>query len=279
MTTVSIRFLTLTLLAAPLCLLGCGSSDTGGSPAAGGTIGMGGTSAHGGTTGSGGTSATGGASKTGGATASGGSINSGGTSATGGASKTGGATGSGGSATGGTTGGTNCTIDTSTVTAANYPKGLTLTKACSPYMLDEIHVNDGGVLTIEAGATLKFSSNTAIYVGETGTGKLLANGTTKDPITMTTQSESPDDEGWYGLEFFQGATGSKVAYTTMLYAGGNFDAAIVGEAGMPKNSVTLDHVAINNLIDSTAATGIQVADSTSSFVVTSCTLDGAPYTP
>jgi hypothetical protein len=146
-------------------------------------------------------------------------------------------------------------------------------------MVDEIHVRDGGVLTIEAGATLKFSANTAIYVGESGSGKLVAKGTAQDPITLTSQSGLSTDEGWYGLEFLQGtASGSQVGYTTIEYAGGNFDAAIVGESGMPKNSVTLDHVAINNLIDSSSA-GIQVIDSTSSFVVTNCTLDGAPYTP
>jgi hypothetical protein len=141
-------------------------------------------------------------------------------------------------------------------------------------MVDSLTVHDGGVLTIEAGATLKFSFNTTIFVGQTGTGKLLAKGTATDPITLTSQTGSPDDEGWYGLEFFQGSTGSQVLYTTIEYAGGNFDAAIVGETGMPKNGVTLDHVAIN----SSMSEAIQV-DPASSFVVTNCTVDGAPYTP
>jgi hypothetical protein len=191
-----------------------------------------------------------------------------GSSGTGGAGGSGGVSGTGGA---GGSGGASCTIQSSTVTAAIYPSGLTLTKACSPYKVDEIYVKDGGVLTIEAGATLQFSPNTAIYVGQSGTGKLVAKGTAQLPITLTAQDPSTSGEGWYGLEFYQGtASGSVVSYTTIDYAGGNLDAAIVGEAGMPKNVVTLDHVTINNSFSD----AIQVVDSNSSFVVTSCIMDG-----
>jgi len=50
-------------------------------------------------------------------------------------------------------------VDNWTVTAAPIQR-LTLTSKCSPYTVDSITVEDGGVLTIEAGATLKFSDNT-----------------------------------------------------------------------------------------------------------------------
>jgi hypothetical protein len=157
------------------------------------------------------------------------------------------------------------------VTAAIYPSGLTLTKACSPYKVDEIYVKDGGVLTIEAGATLQFSPNTAIYVGQTGTGKLVAKGTAQSPITLTAQDPSTTGEGWYGLEFFQGTVSTSiVSYTTIDYAGGNYDAAIMGETGMPKNAATLDHVTINNSFSG----AIQVTDATSSFVISNCIMDG-----
>jgi hypothetical protein len=157
------------------------------------------------------------------------------------------------------------------VTAAIYPSGLTLTKACSPYKVDEIYVKDGGVLTIEAGATLQFSPNTAIYVGQTGTGKLVAKGIAQSPITLTAQDPSTTGEGWYGLEFFQGTVSTSiVSYTTIDYAGGNYDAAIMGETGMPKNAATLDHVTINNSFSG----AIQVTDATSSFVISNCIMDG-----
>ena len=95
--------------------------------------------------------------------------------------------GGGGSAAGGSTGSGSCIIDNSIITAAAYPSGLTLTSKCSPYTVDDITVKDGGVLTIEAGVTLKFSDNTVIRVGETGSGKLLINGTAQNPVTLTTQ--------------------------------------------------------------------------------------------
>jgi hypothetical protein len=41
---------------------------------------------------------------------------------------------------------------------------------------------------------------------------------------------------------------------------------------MPKNAVTLDHITINN----SNSGGIQVVDSTSSFIVTNCTMDTGP---
>jgi hypothetical protein len=167
------------------------------------------------------------------------------------------------------------------VTAAKYPKGLTLTKACSPYKdLDFITVDEDGVLTIEGGTTLQFAFNTAIQVGQTGKGKLLVNGTAQAPVTMTSTDMKADGEGWYGIQFYAGTvTGSLVSYTTIDYAGGNLDAAIFGEPDMPKNSVTLDHVTINFLVDP-CATPVAVSDPTAtSFTIKTCTADGKPCPP
>ena len=263
------RFLTLALVAAPLCFLGCGSSTSTTAGATGGASGHGGASGNGGSSGHGGSSGSGGSSSSGGASGSGGSSSSGGTSGSGGASGNGGSSGTGG------TSGTSCAIPTPNVTAANYPNGLTLTKACSPYLVDDIYVQDGGVLTIEAGATLKFSDNTTIFVGQSGTGKLVAKGTAQAQITLTSQYDPPSAGDWYGIEFSQGTdTASQISYTAIDYAGGNGDAAIAGESGMPTKAATIDHVAINN----SAAGGILVTD-TGSFTVTNCTMDGQPYTP
>ena len=199
----------------------------------------------------------------------------------GGAKGTGGAGGGGGTGGGGTGGSTStgtmgCTPALGHVTSALYPSGVTLTQACSPYSVGAIMVHDGGVLTIEAGVTLKFGFNSVVAVGASGSGKLVIQGTATAPVTLTSQTASTADEGWYGLQFYSGTvTGSQVAYTTIAYAGGNFDAAIVGESGMPKNSVTLDHVAI----DHGNSGSILVTDASSGFVVNSCTVDGSAYTP
>jgi hypothetical protein len=306
-TTRSNRFLSWSLLVAPLYLLACSSSDSATGSASGGTSGglgsggatgsggksgsggsgTGGAPASGGAPGTGGASATGGASGTGGkpgtggTTGSGGVTGSGGATSTGGKSATGGSTSMGGSTSAGGASGSSCAFPGGEVTAALYPKGLTLTKACSPYKLGDITVHEGGVLTIEAGATLEFDLNTAIMVGDNtdgSSGKLIAIGTAQSMITMTSQTMVTTDEGWYGLQFFAGtAAGSEISYATISYAGGNCDAAIVGEPGLGAASagVTLDHVAITKSL----STGILTNDAGTSFVVKMCTLDGRPYTP
>jgi len=285
------QFVTLSLLAAPLWFLGCGSSTSdnsgtggasggktgsGGATSTGGTTGTGGSTSGGGASGSAGKSGTGGATSSGGASGGGGKSGNGGggATATGGASSLGGSTGAGGSAGSGGKGG-NCSFAGGDVTSALYPTGLTLTKACSPYIVADINVKDGGVLTIEAGVTVEFEVNTTIAVGLTGTGKILANGTAQSEILLTSQEMDINGEGWYGLEFSAGTvTGSQVSYTQIRYAGGNFDAAIVGETGLAKNSVTLDHVAISMNVN--GALGIMSTDATSGFITKSCTLDGQP---
>lgn len=273
------HFSTLSLLAAPIFLFACSSTSsntegTGGTSASGGKMGSGGSVGSG----SGGTSVgTGGmvATSSGGRAATGGAVGSGGVAggAAGRGTSTGGRVGLGG-AGGGTSA---CDFAGGTVSPDKYPNGLTLTKACSPYKIstvDGITIENGGVLTIEAGTTLHFDVNTAILVGHTGAGKLLANGTAQAPIIMTSVAMDPNGEGWYGLQFYDGTvTGSQVSYTTISYAGGNADGAIVGEAGMPKNSVTLDHITVNNL-NTCATAPVVLQDAASGFVIKTCTWDG-----
>jgi hypothetical protein len=277
---------TLSLLAAPIFLFACSSTSsntegTGGASASGGKTGSGGSvgSGSGGTSvGTGGmvSASSGGRAATGGAVGSGGAAGGSGGIA-GGAAGRGTSTG-GGVGLGGAGGGASaCDFAGGTVSPDKYPNGLTLTKACSPYKIstvDGITIENGGVLTIEAGTTLHFDVNTAILVGHTGAGKLLANGTAQAPIIMTSVAMDPNGEGWYGLQFYDGTvTGSLVSYTTISYAGGNADGAIVGETGMPKNSVTLDHVTVNNL-NTCASAPVVLQDATSGFTIKTCTYNG-----
>jgi hypothetical protein len=142
-------------------------------------------------------------------------------------------------------------------------------------MVDDIYVQDGGVLTIEAGATLKFSDNTTITVGQTGTGKVLINGTAQSPVTLTTSYDPPVVAGWYGLVFYSGtASGSKVTYATIDYAGGNADGAIVFDTELPAGTLTLDHVAIDNNDTADGAVPIFMNDGSPLAACTNCTVDG-----
>jgi hypothetical protein len=154
-----------------------------------------------------------------------------------------------------------------------------MTKACSPYIVDDIYVQDGGVLTIEAGATLKFSDNTTITVGQSGTGKVLINGTAQSPVTLTTQYEPAVIAGWYGLVFYPGtASGSQVTYTTIDYAGGNGDGAIVVESALPAGTLTLENLAINNNDTPDGAVPIFMSDGSPNIACTNCTADGKKLT-
>jgi len=154
-----------------------------------------------------------------------------------------------------------------------------LFKACSPYVVDDIYVQDGGVLTIEAGTTLKFSDNTTISVGQTGTGKVLINGTAQSPVTLTTQYDPPVVGGWYGLVFYSGtASGSQVTYTTIDYAGGNGDGAIVVDSALPDGTLTLDHVAIDHNDTVDFAVPIYMNDGSTTIACTNCTADGKTLT-
>ena len=146
-------------------------------------------------------------------------------------------------------------------------------------MVDEIDVHDGGVLTIEAGATLEFSDNTTISVGQSGTGKVLINGTAQNPVTLTTQPSLHLPGGWYGLAFYSGtASGSQVTYTTIDYAGGNYDGAIVVDKALPAGTLTLDHVAIDNNDTADGAVPIYMNDGSPTIACTNCTADGKPLT-
>jgi hypothetical protein len=140
-------------------------------------------------------------------------------------------------------------------------------------LVDSIAIKDGGVLTIEAGVTLKFSSDSTISVGESGTGKVLINGTAQNPITLTTQPGFQLPGGWYGLEFYPGtASGSQLTYTTIDYAGGNFDGAIVVESKLPAGTLTLDHLTIVNNDTADGALPIFMGDGSATIACTNCTL-------
>jgi len=131
------------------------------------------------------------------------------------------------------------------------------------------------VLTIEAGATLKFTDNTTISVGQSGTGKLLINGTAQDKVTLTTNYNPPVIAGWYGLVFYSGTvTGSQVTYTTIEYAGGNGDGSIVIDTALPDGTLTLDHIAIDFNDTADAAVPIYMNDGSPTIACTNCTADG-----
>ncbi len=95
----------------------------------------------------------------------------------------------------------------------------------APYYIDDdIMIQNGAVLTIEAGATFKFLSAKKMMVGSStnGGGKLMAVGTTQKPIVFTSASATPQKGDWRGIEFSAYAvSGCELNYCNINFAGGS----------------------------------------------------------
>jgi len=152
---------------------------------------------------------------------------------------------------------------------------LTLTKACSPYIIrDYIQVNEGAVLTIAPGVTLKFEDSVGISVGNADIGTLVAVGTAQDPITFTSAASPPLPGDWGAIRLFDGTTtGTKIAYARVNSCGADRSACIIGD-GVPPNAVTIDHVTIAQV--GPDSDGILEWDPDSNFVITNSTFSDIP---
>ena len=60
-------------------------------------------------------------------------------------------------------------------------------------------IRDGGSLTIPAGTTIKGTGGTASYIAVAQGGQIFINGTTGNPVVMTSGSNNPEASDWGGL--------------------------------------------------------------------------------
>jgi hypothetical protein len=103
--------------------------------------------------------------------------------------------------------------------------GTTLTrsvtiKAFVPYLFyGEVTVNNGAIMTIEAGSRLKFDSNRGIILN--GGAKIIANGTSTAQITFTSSRATPAAGDWNGIKIYSNASDFK--YCTFEYGGSQDD--------------------------------------------------------
>ncbi len=110
-----------------------------------------------------------------------------------------------------------------------------------PYVLDGLTVNSGAMLTIQAGAVVKSSNQTAllsIY------GSLSSPGTSGSPVTFTSikddtiggdtdndgSSTSPTPGDWRGIQVNSGGS-ANLAYTTLKYGGSGAYPLLYGAGG------------------------------------------------
>jgi len=155
--------------------------------------------------------------------------------------------------------------------------------SCDPYIVtDNLVVNSGVTLTIQAGTTVKFDSLKALSVQ----GTLIATGTATTPVTFTSNQASPAPGDWGYIHFADTSTdatfdgsgnymgGSIIQYAIIEYAGGV--SPEYGAVNIDKSSPFIDHNTIryndthgirvfgraspvisnNNILDNSAIHGI-----------------------
>ena len=141
-----------------------------------------------------------------------------------------------------------CTI-TPAFTGGTLKQNLTLTRACSPYIITErIRVEGNATLTIDPGVTLKFDKGTELWVGYADAGKLVAQGTAAAPIVLTSGAATPTAGDWNGVNFYGDTmAGSTLSYVTLAYCGKANVGCIEGQSDVPSEAVTIDHVTIDHV--------------------------------
>jgi IPT/TIG domain len=163
---------------------------------------------------------------------------------------------------------------------ANITADTTLDPSCVWTATETVFV--GGplspVLTILPGTTVVFVPNpnglpaTALQVGVTQPGALVANGTSTAGIAFTSAAASPDAGDWGGIVIGSQSGGTSITYATIAYAGGpganeiTDDAALTVEGGdVLGGSQSPAPTLANLIIDNSAAHGLLFAGLTTGF--------------
>lgn len=153
-------------------------------------------------------------------------------------------------------------------TGGSVTKDTTLAKACSPYTIKStINVEGNATLTIEPGVVVKFETNASVWIGHNSVGKLVAQGTAADPITLTSAASFPAAGDWEGLHFWDNAmAGNVVSYVSLANCGKGGAACLLADSGVNDGAVTIDHVVIDRVGGN--ANGIEES---SAFTITNTT--------
>jgi hypothetical protein len=158
-------------------------------------------------------------------------------------------------------------------------KDLTLTRACSPYVIDtSIRVEGNAALTIEPGVTMMFKKNTRLTISYNDPGRLVAVGTATQPIVLTSEAASPAGGDWNGIELYGDTmAGNQLGYVTMEYCGRPSSACIIGLSGVTPGALTIDHVTFDHV--GAGGNGIQEDGSSLAFKITNTTFKPGAIAP
>jgi hypothetical protein len=126
------------------------------------------------------------------------------------------------------------------------------------------------ILTLAPGTTMQFDTDVALWIGYSGAGQLIAEGTAVAPIVMTSKAVTPGPGDWAGVQLWDGtANGTKLAYTKLDYCGGANSGCIHATSGVKSDRVTIDHVTIDHV--GANANGIVEEGTDSRFNISNCT--------
>lgn len=95
---------------------------------------------------------------------------------------------------------------------------LVITKACGAVPVTATYKVNGATLTLEAGATLEFADGAELQVGYYEPAKLIVQGTTEAPVTMTSKGDKAAGV-WKGVRLYSKAARSNVSGLVLEYAG------------------------------------------------------------
>lgn len=107
------------------------------------------------------------------------------------------------------------------------------------------------VLTVEAGAIVRFETEGELWIGSSSGGVLTVAGTAASPVTFTASTSSPVAGHWQAIHLADGAGGSSIAHATIEYCGasgfyGKVCVSMVGPGSsgnlaVPVNDVLVRH--------------------------------------
>lgn len=133
------------------------------------------------------------------------------------------------------------------------PAGETWTACGSPHFVKGDFLVEGRespVLTIEAGAVVRFEKDASLVVGNEEPGGLIINGSAGKPVVLTADSSGPNAGFWKGIRFGDTAVRDKASITgaRIEYAGEeDKDALYLAAAGLQLNMTVRDSEFTNSL--------------------------------
>src|SRR3990167_3995055 len=119
-------------------------------------------------------------------------------------------------------------FSTGTTYALNHSSNITSDEtwyaADNPHIVTTgIHVYSSATLTIEPGCLVNFDAGAALYIGYYSGATLIADGTSLNPITFTSNASTPAPGDWRGIVFFNSTVDGSTIMDNCTVEYGGFD--------------------------------------------------------